>query len=209
MVKFKSWSVAALLVALAWSGCANARVAGVLGADDTAYVAAVEIVQNDTKAPPDFAGALHDALVGEAKFFGETGRPVILRIALDRVHFKNVAAAMLIGDNNWTEGRVAVVDQASGQQLGTFEIQVDAEKPGDLAGEIALDVVGAFDPTGAVDMAHMAGDASSAEINRAGTTAAMIANFTAETLRQAFGDAKTRAVHLARQNAEHAPSPAH
>ena len=208
MFKGKSWSLVALLVALSWPACAR-TVPGVVGADESTYVASVEIVQNDAKAPADFAGTLHDAMLGEAKFFGETGRPVILRIALDRVHFKNVAAAMLIGDDNRTQGDVAVIDQASGQELGHFTVEVDAEKPGDLAGEIALDVVGAFDPTGAVDIAHMAGDASAAETNRSGTIAAMIANFTAETMRQTFGDVRARAVHLARLNAARAPSQTH
>ncbi len=148
-------------------------------------------------------------MLRQAAFYGAAGTPIAVKIDVQRVHFKNPAAAMLIGDDNRTKGHVTVLDPASGQELGTFTVEVDAERSGDMAGEIALDVVGAFDPTGAVDVVHMAGDAGSAEMDRAGTTAAMIANFAAETLRQTFGDARARAAKSARENDEHAQRPAH
>ena len=64
---------------------------------------------------------------------------------------------------------------------------------------IASAVLGAFDPTGLVDISAAAGSAASADINRAGTTGGMIINFTQQTLRQVFGDAKVKAVEQARQ----------
>ena len=76
----------------------------------------------------------------------------------------------------------------------------NADASGQLAGSIAIGVIGAFDPTGIVDIAGAVGSAASADINRSGTATAMRANLAAETLRQTFGDARTRAVTVAKQN---------
>lgn len=193
MFTCKSLGIAVLVAAMAWSLGASAGDLGVIADDESSYVAAVEVVENDQETPAGFADALRDAVLRAAAFYGDTGRPIVLKIELDRVHFKNVAAAILIGDDNQTRGHVAVVDQAGGQELGTFKVRVDAERPGDLAAEIGLDIVGAFDPTGAVDIAHAAGNASSAERDRGGTTAAMITNFADQTLRETFGDTRAEA----------------
>jgi hypothetical protein len=46
----------------------------------------------------------------------------------------------------------------------------------------------------------LVGDAASADIDRSGTALAMRANLTDATLRQTFGDAKTRLVLMAKKN---------
>jgi hypothetical protein len=201
MFNSKLLTLAALLSALTLGGCASTRAPGVTS-DQPTYVAAVEVVQQDNSASTAFADTLHEAVVKGAALYGTTGAPITLKIEVDKVHFKNPLKAMVIGDNNLAKGRVAVFDQTSGQQLGTFKVEVDAERPsaaGAGAG-IALFLGEVLDPTGGLAIAHMAGNAASADINRGGTTAAMSANFAAETLRQTFGDAKTRAAKLAQRN---------
>lgn len=198
-------SLAALFAALIVCAGASTAALGTTPVDEATYIAAVEVVQDETIVPAVFANALREAVLREAAIYGAAGRPITLRIELNRVHYKNAAAAMLIGDDNQARGHVAVLDQSAGQQLSTFSVDVDGERPGEMAAEIALGVIGAFDPTGAVDMASMAGSAASADIDRAGAAAAMIANFTAETLRQTFGAARTRAAKLARENEARAP----
>lgn len=59
-------------------------------------------------------------------------------------------------------------------------------------------VVGALDPTGYVDIATTIGGAGSALANRSGAEIAMSANFAEETLRQSFGDARSKVVHSKR-----------
>jgi hypothetical protein len=169
-------------------------------ADEPTFIGAVDIVTHDTSAPPAFAESLRGLVLTEGAAYGTTGRPISVKIDLERVHFKNALRALTIGDDNQAKGHVAVFDAATGRQLANFPVQVDADTAGLSMSAIALTVVGAFDPTGAVDIASTVGDAASADINRSGTAAAMRANFAAETLRQTFGDARTRAVMLARKN---------
>lgn len=195
-------AMAVPFAAAACLACGSSAMGATI-AGDTAYVATVEVVQHDADAPAGFADTLRETMVRDAAFYGPADKPMTVRIELDRVHFKNAAAAMLIGDDNQTSGHVYVLDQATGEQLDSFTVRVDAEKSGDFVGEIALDVVGAFDPTGAVEIAHAAGDAASADINRSGTGGAMIANFAGETLLHIFGKARTRA---AREDEQHAQS---
>jgi hypothetical protein len=196
----KPWSLACLLPALlALCACANPAARGVFENEST-YIGSVEVVEHDSSAPAVFAGTLREAVLTGAAFYGTIGRPITLRIDLDKVHFKNALRALTIGDDNQAEGRVAVFDPSTGQQLASFAVRADAEMSGDLASFIAISVIGAFDPTGIVDIASAIGSAASADIDRSGTTAAMRANLAAETLRQTFGDARTRAVILARQN---------
>jgi hypothetical protein len=204
MFNAMSLSLAGLLAAMTLSACASTAAGGLTGSGEPAYVALVEVVQHDKGAPAAFAETLRQAVVRDAVFYGVTGRPIALKIDLDKVHFKNVLKAMIIGDSSLAKGRVAVVDPA-GQPLGNFAVQVDAERPGMASGSIAMAVVGAFDPTGLVDVATTVGTAASADINRPGTVAAMAANFSAETLRQTFGDTRTKAVNTAKKQAR-APS---
>ena len=56
------------------------------------------------------------------------------------------------------------------------------------------------DPTGIVSIVALVGEAASADIDRSGTALAMRANLTDATLRQTFGDAKTRLVLMAKKN---------
>jgi hypothetical protein len=197
----KPLSFASLLaVLLALCACANPAARGVMFENESTYIGSVEVVEHDTSAPAAFTGTLREAVLTGAAFYGTTGRPITLRIELDRVHFKNALRALTIGDDNEVKGRVAVLDPSTGQQLASFAIHADAEMSGDLAAFIAISVIGALDPTGIVDIVSAIGDAASANIDRSGTTTAMRANLAAEALRQTFGDARTRAVILAKRN---------
>ncbi len=185
-----------LLAALTLNvGAAAARPAqGLTFGGQQAYVAAVEIVQHDAGAPPAFADGLRSAMFAEAALYGAVGQPIVLNVDLNKVHLKNPVKSMLIGDNNVTAGHVVVVDQATGKPLGTFAVRVDAERH--RGASIVMAVVGVLDPTGYVDMATTVGGAGAAVANRSGTEIAMSANFAEETLRQTFGAARSKAVHL-------------
>src|SRR5262249_49286531 len=123
----------------------------------------------------------------DAAIFGADGQGLTLRIEIDSVHFKNVAKAMLLGDDNIAQGHVTVVDAATGQVLGTFKLWVTGERP-----STGARILGALDPTGIVSMAQAAGDASPAK-----EQPIMAENFAQEVLRQTYGDARTRAAHAA------------
>jgi len=194
----KPQNLACLLASLALSACAGAA-SGVKSGNEPTYVESVEVIEHDTSAPAAFAGTLREAVLVGAAFYGTTGRPITLKIDVEKVHFKNALRALTIGDDNQTEARVAVFDGPSGDQLATFAVQANADTSGQLAESIALGVIEVLDPTGIVGIVDMVGSAASANINRSGTATAMSANLAAETLRQTFGDARTRAVSIARQ----------
>jgi hypothetical protein len=182
--------VAAITALLLLSGCASTPAPS---ANEQTHVGVVEVVRHD----PGGAGfdvLLRETVLRQASFYGDGGRPITLRIELERVHFKNPLKAMLIGDDNQARGRVSVIDPATGQETAAFKVQVDAERGGMSGASIAMAVIGAFDPTGVVDIGSAAGSAASADINRSGTARAMSANFAAETLRQTYGDARAREV---------------
>lgn len=204
---YKSWSLASLLGALALCACAGAAP-GVMSGNEPTYIESVEVVEHDTSAPEAFAGTLREAVLTGAAFYGTTGRPITLKIDVDRVHFKNALRALTIGDDNQAKARVAVFDRPTGAQLASFDVSANADASGDLAVSIGIGVAGAFDPTGIVDIVGAIGSAASADINRSGTATAMRANLAAETLRQTFGDTRTRAVTTARQNQTRQPGPA-
>lgn len=195
----KSWRRASILAALALCACAGAAP-GVMSGNEPTYIESVEVVEHDTSAPEAFAGTLREAVLEGAAFYGTTGRPITLRIDVDKVHFKNALRALTIGDDNLAEARVAVFDRPTGAQLASFEVSANGDVSGQLAASIGIGVAGAFDPTGIVDIVSTIGSAASADINRSGTARAMRANLAAETLRQTFGDARTRAVTVERQN---------
>ena len=195
---------AGALSALVLCACASAP-ASVGVSNEPTYVAAVEVVQGDAAIPDGFADALRTVVLTEAAFYGTTGRPITVRIDLNRVHFKNVLQAMIVGDNNDARGQVTVLDTSVGQQMARFAVRVDAERShGVSGGGVAMGVLEVLDPTGILAIGHAVGSASSADINRSGTAVAMRANFADETLRQTFGDARTRAVIQARQQATRA-----
>jgi hypothetical protein len=202
MIVGKLSSLAALFAAFALSACASAGAPGVAPASEPSFVSSVTVVQHDASAPANFADSLRDTVLKGALLYGTSGRPIALNIDLDKVHFKNPLKALVIGDNSMTTGHVAVLDQSTGAQLGTFKVQVDAERPSaaGTGASIAMFLGEAFDPTGISGMVDMAGNAASADINRGGAASAMRANFAAETLRQTFGDAKTRAAKSAKPN---------
>ena len=188
-----------LISALALCACATTP-ASVGVSNEPTYVANVEVVQSDASVPDGFADALRTVVVNEAAFYGVTGRPITVRIDISRVHFKNVLQALIIGDNNDARGQVTVLDASAGQQMASFPVRVDAERSHGISGAgLAMDVLEVLDPTGILAVGHAVGSASSADINRSGTAIAMRANFADETLRQTFGDARTRAVIHARQ----------
>ena len=200
MAPLKLSRFAFLLMSLALGACAS-KSGGVLTGNGPARVASVEVVATGPAISPEFAGQLHDAVIKAGALYGDAGQPITIKVGLDKVHYKNALKALVIGDNSVAKGHVSVFDQASGRQLGTYLVGVDAHRPsaaGTGAG-IALFLVECVDPTGAVGMAHMVANASSATVNRSGTTAGLCANFSAETLRMAFGDARTKAAKLAQR----------
>ena len=192
----KALGLAGLLWALAVGSVAASASRGVAPAAEPAHIGAVEVVQDAAAAAPaTFAETVRRAVLREAVLYGDGGRPITLKIVLDKVHFKNAVAAMLVGDNSTARGHVAVVDTVTLEQLGTFTIKVDANRRGASGESIAMFLVGAVDPTGYVDVATTAASAGSADIDRSGTAAVMSVNFARETLRQTFGDAKAKAAH--------------
>jgi hypothetical protein len=192
----KPLAYVALAATLSLGACASTSV-GVGSPDELRHVASVDVVQHDAKAPAAFAQDLRAAVLREAALYGAAGRPLTLRIELDRVHLKNPVLALTIGDDNQTKGRVVVLD-AAGRQAGSFPVQVNADRTSagaDIASFVALSVVGALDPTGVVDIGSAAAEAGSAQLDPRGTQAGMSANFAREALRLTFGDAKARAAH--------------
>ena len=190
------------VLALGAASAAGASVKGVVPADSPAHVATVEVVEAEATAPSAFAVALREAVIRQAALYGDAGRPIALKVELQRVHFKNPVKAMLIGDDNQAKGQVSIVDVENGQQTVTFKVRVDAERGGAFGQSIAEAIVGALDPTGVVDWTTAVGHAASANINYSGTASNMIANFASETLRQTFGDTRTKAVRLAQKQAQ-------
>lgn len=164
---------------------AAAAVKGV--ATPASHVAKVEVVEHDSAAPPGFADMVRDDALKEAALFGADGAAITLKVEIDKVHFKNAMKAMFLGDDNYAMGHVAVVDAASGQVLGTFKFWVNAERPG-----VGMRVLTALDPTGLVGMSQAMSrtDVSKEQV-------VMAANFARETLRQTYGDARSKAVHAA------------
>lgn len=187
--------LAALLLALLLGACAS-RPAPT--ANQQAHVAKVEIV-HEPAGTAAFSGILREAVIREAALYGNEGRPITLRIDLTRVHFKNPLLALAVGDDNDARGQVAVVDPVTGQQTSSFEVRVNAERRGLSGAGVAMFVAGIIDPTGLVDMGTTTATAMSATVNRSGAAAAMSANFAIETLRQTYGDDRTKAVAKERE----------
>lgn len=157
-----------LLAVLALCGCASAAP-GVMAGNETTYIESVEIVEHDTSAPAGFADTLRETVLKGAASYGATGRPITLRVDVDEVHFKNALKALTTGDDNQAKARIAVFDRPTGQQLASFVVYANADVSGQLATSIAIGVIGAFDPTGIIDIADAIGSAASADINRSGT----------------------------------------
>jgi hypothetical protein len=185
----KTPRIAGLAVALALGACATTAPP----ANEQTHVGGVEVVAKDS-AGQAFSELLHDAVLRQAAFYGDAGRPITVRITLEKVHFKNPLKALIVGDDNQAKGVVSVVDPATGRETTSFKVQVDAERGGLNGGSIALMVIGAFDPTGLIDIGAAAGAASSASLHHSATASQMSVNFATETLRQTYGDARAKAV---------------
>ena len=198
MLQVKPLACIALGASLLVGACAT-KSPGVTLANEIQHVASVDVVQHDAKAPAGFAEGLRMAILREATRYGAAGRPLLLKIELNRVHLKNPVLALTVGDDNQAKGRVVVLDATTGRQEGTFAVQVSADRTNagaDFASFVALSVVGALDPTGAVDIGSAAAEAGSAQLNPAGAQAGMSVNFARETLRLTFGDAKAKAARV-------------
>ena len=194
----KPLAYVSLGAALLLGACASTSLG--VSPDEMQHVASVDVVQHDTRAPVAFAQDLRAAVLREAALYGAAGRPLTLRIELDRVHLKNPVLALTVGDDNQTKGRVVVLDAATGREAGAFPVKVNADRTSacvDIASFVALSLVGALDPTGVVDIGSAAAEAGSAQLDPQGARAGMSANFARETLRLTFGDAKAKAARAA------------
>ena len=185
-------SLAALLGALFLSACASTQHAPT--ANEQTHVAAVEVVQHGSAAAVAFAVPLREAVLREATLYGNAGRPINLRIELTRVHFKNPLQTLVIGDNNYAYGQVAVIDPATGQQTSAFTVKVD-DRRGVSVGSVAMGVMRVADPVGVMNVVN------AVSINRSSASAAMSENFATSTLRHTYGDARAKAVAQERKAA--------
>ena len=176
--------LAALLGTLLLGGCASTSAPT---ANERTHVGAVEVTHQDRASAAGFADTLRETVIREAAPYGCAGRPITLRIALTRMHFKNVLQTLVIGDNNYVYGQVAVIDPATGQQISAFPIKVD-DRRGVTAGSVAMSVMRMADPVGVMNVV------GAVSINHSATAAAMSDNFAAATLRHTYGDAKAKAV---------------
>lgn len=194
--------LAALFITVALALGAGATTPDPAGAGDPpTYVAAVEVVQSDPSVPPGFADALRTLVLEEAALYGTAGRPITVRIDVSRVHFKNAVQAMIIGDNDSVRGEVTV-QAADALPIASFRVQAGSGRShGISGGGLAMGLLEMLDPTGMVAVAHTIGGAVSSDVNRSSTAVSLRANFADETLRRTFGDARTRAVIHARQEA--------
>jgi hypothetical protein len=196
MFKKKDVRVVSLLTTLALSACAHVAV---LPENEPNHIGSVEVIQHDKGAPPAFAEALRQTVVREAAFYGDAGKPYDLKIDVDKVHFKNLLAAMTIGDTSHTDGSVTLTDPATSQPKSSDKFQVTAERNAFSGVSIAEMVIGMLDPTGFVSAASTVGDASSATFFKNGTAATMVDNFADMALWRSFGDKKRQAAHVVRQ----------
>ena len=184
--------LAALLGALLLGACATTTRAP--SANEQTHVAAVEVSHPDRASAAGFADTLREAVLREGARYGDAGRPITLRVALTRVHFKNPVQTLLIGDNNYVYGQVAVIDPATGQQTSAFTVKVD-DRRGVTVGSVAMKVIGMADPVGVMNVVN------TVTINRSAASAAMCDNFATATLRHTYGDARAKAVAQERKAA--------
>lgn len=60
----------------------------------------------------------------------DEGRPVFLRIRIDRLQTADAALAILIASSDTLDGRVDVIDAVSGASLGAFQVRIDKMQSG-------------------------------------------------------------------------------
>lgn len=182
--------LAALLGALLLGACATTTRAP--SANEQTHVAAVEVSHPDRASAAGFADTLREAVLREGALYGNAGRPITLRIALTRVHFKNPVQTLVMGDNNYVYGQVAVIDPVTGQQSSAFTVKVD-DRRGVTAGSVAMKVLGMADPVGVMNVVN------TVTINRSTAAAAMSENFATAALRKTYGDVTANAVAAERK----------
>ena len=180
------FTLAAMLGALLLSGCATTGGPAATANAQT-HVGNVEVSSRERASDTAFAGILREAVIREAALYGNEGRAITLRIALTRVHFKNPLQTLVMGDNNYVYGQVAVIDPATGQQTSTFQVKVD-DRRGVTAGSVAMKVLGMADPVGVMNVVN------AVSINRSSASAAMSDNFATAALRRTYGDTRAKAV---------------
>ena len=183
------FGLAAVLGALLLGACASTHAPT---ANEQTHVGTVEVVQHGPAAAVAFAIPLREAVIREAALYGSEGRPINLRIDLTRVHFKNALQTLVIGDNNYVYGQVAVIDPATGRQTSAFPVKVD-DRRGVTAGSVVMGVARMADPVGVMNVV------GAVTINRSAASAAMSENFATATLRKTYGDDKAKAVAKERQ----------
>ena len=186
--------LAALLAGLFLAGCAAGTHAPT--ANEQTHVGTVEVVGRDRASDAAFADTLREAVIREAALYGNAGRPITLRIALTRVHFKNAVQTLVIGDNNYVYGQVSVIDPATGQQTSAFPVKVD-DRRGVTAGSVAMGVARMADPVGVMNVV------GAVTINRSAAAAAISSNFATATLRHTYGDARAKSVAREREGQAH------
>ena len=87
-----------LLMSLALGACVS-KSAGVLTGNGPGRVAAVEVVATGPAISPEFPGQLHDAVIKAGALYGNAGQPLTVKVGLDKVHYKNMLKALVIGDS--------------------------------------------------------------------------------------------------------------
>jgi hypothetical protein len=172
--------------------CAASSAPGLESGADPGQVAAVEVTARNTEVSTTFAETLKQALLAEAAEYGASGRPLTVRVDLEKLHFKNAAKAMFLGDDNIAKGRVELIDATTGQSQGTFQVRVNADRGGGGGGLLT-----ALDPTGLSALAAAASGSGGGSKVETGLSA----NFAMETMRKVYGDARARQVYLARKRA--------
>lgn len=60
----------------------------------------------------------------------DEGRPVFLRITIDRLHTADTTLAILVASSDTLDGRVDVIDAVSGKSLGAFRVSIDKMQSG-------------------------------------------------------------------------------
>lgn len=124
-----------VIAALPLAACAGAP--GILSQTEPAHISKVQVSLAPNVASQRFAEALQAKTTRYAARFGRAGAPKELRIVVERHSYKNAAMSLLVGDGNISQGRVAVIDVASGKVQGEAKAgAVDSLAINGIAGAI-------------------------------------------------------------------------
>jgi hypothetical protein len=183
-----------LLVLLLFIACPSpAPAKSVLPDTVQAHIENVEVAV-PADAPPAFAESLKEALLKESSLYGTGGRPLTLKVDVRKVHFKG-GVGVLFGDYDVLEGRVTVVDPATGQPQGDFKVEAGSKAPSS-GGSALLGVLSIFDPTGLIGMGQAVSKMGGGHAKAAFF---MCANFSKYALKQTFGSKKAKTAAAARR----------